>query len=231
MSRSSRDRVVAEMRVAVDHAVAVERHVPGAEHVHRQLVALAPAMVALNSSSGLPCSQSMVSSRRVDSSGHHARARGCGSRRRASRGRGRDVGPPARSRAPRAAGPRSPRRSGWCRSRIVTAVRSKISRSCVRSASTAASMFGILQLAGDGAGHRAARPCAPAQRGGSRGSSGNEAKCFCQSGPSSAAIRRRTNGLPIGGALPAAAPVRRRTRRAGHPGWSRSAAPPSSAGP
>ena len=31
--------VVAEMRVAVDHAVIVERHVPGPEHAQRDLVA------------------------------------------------------------------------------------------------------------------------------------------------------------------------------------------------
>ena len=33
-------RVVAEMRVAVDHGVAVERHVPGAEHAQGQPVAI-----------------------------------------------------------------------------------------------------------------------------------------------------------------------------------------------
>ena len=34
-----RHGVVAEMRVAVDHAVIVERHVPDAEHAQRDLVA------------------------------------------------------------------------------------------------------------------------------------------------------------------------------------------------
>src|SRR2546423_1148955 len=32
-------RVIPEMRIAVDHAVIVERHVPGPEHVHGHLVA------------------------------------------------------------------------------------------------------------------------------------------------------------------------------------------------
>ena len=63
-------RVIAEMRIAVDHAETAERKPPGGEHRLPDAVALRELGAFLCVSSLVPSSQSSVSSRPVESSGH-----------------------------------------------------------------------------------------------------------------------------------------------------------------
>ena len=149
----------------------------------------------------MPSSQSRVSSRWVDSSGQtarHAHLRHLRQHRAVER---RHDGPRARNRAPRAAAPRSPCRSRTYRSPAPSA---GAGRTASRAGAdrprppTSYPDIGACRRARDPSWARAR--CTWPSEAAAAGLCSKLAKRVCQSGPSSADMRRLTKAQPMGGA-------------------------------
>ena len=162
------DRVIAEMRIAVDDAEAAERQPPGGEHRVGEPIARRRARRPCVSSILRPSSQSIVSRRPVDSSGQTFGTRIDVFVLRASRDRARRASLRGDSRAPRAAARRSHRDLGWCRSPDRSACGSRTAMQLIEVGFDRRLHVGILQLAGQRVAIERARAMHLAERGGGR---------------------------------------------------------------